>query len=538
MTVPIITFFRVRLAWLLSGILVAAPVMWGARGPQPAISIPLGPLGYQAASTEFMLAGSSMLTVHFVDEQHVLLTYNVKRLLKRLPDCPPEDQDRTIAAVLLELPSGKELARTEWRLHDRGQYLWNLGKGRFMLRVRNTLTTFAPLANLALGRPFAELPVVSTQRRIEAILLSPDADLMIVESREPKSTSDAAAQEADPVQVDFFRVVLPEGRGDEVVLRRAGQIFARGTGRVPADSTGYVAIIDQGRQRWAFDFRSYNGKVKELAPFGSSCRPSPFLVSRSEFIAFGCHESHTPQVVGGFNLRGEEMWEQNFTDNYVAPMFVFAPAGGRFAMSRMILNAPFETEMLTPDLVGGQRVVVYQTDSGKNILRVDCSPIERAGQNFALSPDGMELAVIRNEAIEVYNLPPLTAEEKKAIQLAKASEPEETNAVVKFAQAASAEAEESPHASTPAQTPPDGSNGQGQSGIQDSSKSTGSSSTNTSTSSATNGASSSTAPPDEPSRTGDPGTETRKPPTIYTLPGDRPGSGQSDEKQQPKQPQH
>ena len=485
-----------------------------------------------------MLAGSSMLTVHFVDEQHLLLTYNAKRLLKRLPDCPPEDQDRMIAAVLLELPSGKELARTEWRVHDRGQYLWSLGKGRFMLRVRNTLTTFAPLTNLASGRPFAELPVISTQRRIEAILLSPDADLMIVESREPKATSDATEREAEPVQVDFFRVALPEGRGDEVVLRRAGQIFARGTGRVPANSAGYVAIIDQGRQRWAFDFRSYSGKVKELAPFGSSCRPSPFLVSRSEFIVFGCHDSHTPQVVGGFNLRGEEMWEQNFMENYVAPMFVFAPAGGRFAMSRLILHAPFDTEMLTPDLVGGQPVVVYQTDSGKNILRVDCSPVERAGQNFALSPDGMELAVIRNEAVELYNLPPLTAEEKKAVQLAKSSEPEETNAAVRFAQAASAEADE-PAASTPAQTPPEGNNGQGQRQVQnsaDSSTSTGTSSTNPSN--AANGAPSSAARQDEPSPTPGSGEGTRKPPTIYTLPGDKPGSDQPDEKQQPKQPEH
>ena len=44
----------------------------------------------------------------------------------------------------------------------------------------------------------------------------------------------------------------------------------------------------------------------------------------------------------------------------------------------------------------GQSVVVYQTESGKQLLHVDCSPIARAGQNFALSPDGMSLAVIRD----------------------------------------------------------------------------------------------------------------------------------------------
>src|SRR5215469_4887546 len=163
MIVPMTTLARLRLGCMLV-IVLLAPASWGAgRGPQPAVSIPLEPLGYEPLTTQFMLAGSSMLTVHFVDEQHLLLTYNSKRLLKRLPDCPPEDQDRVIEALLLELPTGKVLARTEWRVHDREQYLWNLGKGRFLLRVRGTLATFAPMATLESGQPFALHPVIVTR---------------------------------------------------------------------------------------------------------------------------------------------------------------------------------------------------------------------------------------------------------------------------------------------------------------------------------------------------------------------------------------
>jgi len=490
-----------------------------------------------------------MLTVHFVDEQHLLLTYNTKRLLKRLAECPPEDEDRIIDALLLELPSGKVLGRTEWRVHDRGQYLWNLGHGRFMLRTRNNLSTFTPLANLAAGHPFIERPVISTRRKIQVILLSPDADLMIIESREPKPPvtilPGPTDEENDPVQVDFFRVEAPQNSGDQVVLQRAGQIFARGTGRIPANASGYIAIIDQGRQHWAFDFRSFSGKVKELSPFESSCRPSPILVSRSEFVAFGCHTTHTQQVIGGFNMRGEEMWEQNLSDTYVAPMFVFAPAAGRFAMSRLISRDPFmrEEASLTPQLVGPQTVVVYQTDSGKQILRVDCSPIERAGQNFALSADGLNLAVIRNEVLEIYSLPPLTAEEKKAVQLAKASEPEATDAIVHFAQAASAEAESSTERpDRPEPVSPQPANASGASAISAGNNSAGQNESSQSPS-ATSTDSSSSVPaaseekPPEPSapqpsatgtadrsaenQTGDQ-TEPRKPPTIYTLPGDKP----------------
>lgn len=387
-----------------------------------------------------------MLTIHFVDEKHLLLTYNSRRLLRRLPECLPEDQDRSIDALLLELPSGKVVGRTEWRAHDRGQYLWSLGHGRFMLRTRNTLTTFAPMANLASGHPFEERPLVLSKQPIEAVLLSPAADFLVLETKAKDAentislTASAAENAPDPVEVNFFRVSMPDSPGDVVMLRPAGQISAAGPGRLPADSRGFIAILDQGQQHWAFDFRLYTGKVKELSPFDSTCRPTPILVSRSEFIAFGCHQGHTPQVIGGFNMRGEEMWEQTFYESYLSPNFTFAPEGGRFAMSRLISRTSYDVADIAsaPDTVGPQSVTVYQTDSGKQILHIDCSPIERAGQNFALSSDGMNLAVIRNETLEVYNLPPLTTEEQKAVQLAQASVPEENDGAVQFGSAAGA----------------------------------------------------------------------------------------------------
>src|SRR5580698_2742630 len=112
--------------------------VWGSLAasavspPSPAASlrIPLGPLGYQPVAQDFLLQGDSALTVHFVDTDHLLITFAVRRLMKREPDPLPGDEDRTIAAVLVELPSGNVLARTEWRGPDRLQYLLGLGHGR------------------------------------------------------------------------------------------------------------------------------------------------------------------------------------------------------------------------------------------------------------------------------------------------------------------------------------------------------------------------------------------------------------------------
>ncbi len=428
---------------ILAFFLLASIPLLAARNPDPAIRIPLEPIGFPPLSAQFLLAGSSMYTLHYVDDKHLLLTYSIRRLLKRLPNEPPEDQDRYVEAVLLELPSGHVLARTQWRLHDHGQYLWSLGRGRFLLRIRDTLTTFAPVTNLPNGEPFRERPFLTTEGRIGAIILSPDTDLLIIETI-PRPQPDPVAlpsafnstppspQQADPtpVQINLFRLYNLAGATDQVGLRYSGVSYSRAVGRIPATAEGYLAIIDQGRQHWAFDFNSYAGKTSELSPFDSSCRPVPIFVSRSEFVAFGCHGNNTFQVIGGFNMRGEQMWQQTVLDSYFAPTFVFAPSSGRFALSRIISHA--DSEMLIPELIGGQSVVVYQTDSGKQILRVETLPVQRAGQNFSLSPDGMDLAIVHGDSIEVHHLPPLTTKEQEAVKQAQAAAPPTNDAPIHF----------------------------------------------------------------------------------------------------------
>jgi hypothetical protein len=430
---------RIALGWLL--LLVTLPAF--ARGPESPLRIPLENFGFQPLSPEFLLNGSSMITLHYVDDKHLLLTFTARRLIPRLPNEPEDDQDRVVDAVLLELPTGRLLARTSWHLHDHSQYLWSLGHGHFLLRVRDTLTTFAPLANLSTGDPFAQQPfLVSPDRRFAVLIVSPDADLLIVETvkrtppaAKPKTplfgpTPAAPAPqltERDPVQINFYRIHSGDDGGPVQVVF-AGVMRSVKTGDVPVTTAGYLAVVEQSRQHWAFDFHSYAGKTDELSPFDSTCSPAPIFVSHSEFIAFGCRGAQTMQQIGGFNMRGEEMWEQGLFGNFIAPSLAYAPSGGRFALSRILLrNSVVPDQPISIDEVSAQAVVVYQTGTGKQLLRADCSPVERAGQNFALSPDGLGLAVVHADAIEIYRLPPLTDKDEAAVKLAQTSAPAESN---------------------------------------------------------------------------------------------------------------
>lgn len=522
----------VRLALFI--FLIASPLF--AREPAPSIRIPLESLGFQAQLPQFLLAGSSMLTLDYVDNQHLLLTFGVHRLMERIATDPPDDEDRMVEAVLLEVPSGHVLTRTDWRFHDNGQYLWNLGHGRFLLRTRNTFTTFAPLTNLTSGQPFHQRPFLKGTRRIGAVLLSPEADLLIIESVEqtppvpppatplfgpaPKPTPPPLGKSGDPtpVTLSFYRLSIPAANGDEVIATVAGLARSVKFGTLAAMGAGHLAVIDQGQQHWAFDFHLYHGDVKELAPFDSTCRPTPQFVSSSEFISFGCHGGNTPLVIGGFNLRGEEMWEQNLFSEFVAPSFAFAPSSGRFALGRVLGGVSADVSFpVTADAFTGQTVTVYQTESGKQILHVNCSPVARAGQNFALSPDGMNLAVIRENAIQIYALPPLSMKDRADVKEARSLIPQPDVLSVDFAV---------PSPSPVAMT----QNAAASSNAPEKAASTAAETNSPATSSTP-----APAPPaqavSQPSPSSAPAGDTapeqpRKPPTLYTLPSD-PGDRES-----------
>jgi hypothetical protein len=371
------------------------------------------------------------------------------------------------------------------------------------------------------------------------MLLAPESDLLIVETVErtspaprpvtplfgptpkPAPTPLGRPDDTAPVALSFYRLSMSE-KGDEVGAKLAGVAHSAHFGEIAAMGVGHIAVVDEGRQQWGFDFRPFNGEVKQLAPFASSCSPTPRFVSSSEFVAFGCHGGSSPMVLAGFNMLGEEMWEQNLSGDYVGTFLSFAPESGRFALGRVLGDKATSDLLTAPSAVTGQSVVVYQTETGKQLLHIDCSPVSRAGQNFALSPDGMNLAVIREEAIEVYGLPPLSTKDLADVREARELVPQASLLPIDFAGPSPTPAATSPAPSEPASA-------------KDASAAGSASPEAPKVASVPAAAPTPVAPqpppqPPQPQPAASGATagddtpeQPRKPPTLYTLPGDKGG---------------
>jgi hypothetical protein len=461
---------------LVSALLAPPPLV--AKGPTPDQTISLESLGFQTISPRYLLSGGTMMTLDYVDDTHLLVTFGVPRLMRRLADCPPEDQDRVVDAVLLELPSGRELARTEWRFHDISQYLWPLGHGFFLLREHNTLTTFAPLAQLPSGDAFRQRPFLHFDKNlnIDAIYVSADRDLLTIQTsksvpkpelqlasvpvgsappvsvpplslgpaqptrpltllrRDPAQPVAAAEDPESPVIPDnpihnsFIRLISPTEPNGSLVAQHAGFLDTRKHVVIPLTAEGFLRTRDRSDAGVTLDFATFTGKITDLGGFDTSCPPSPTFLTHSEFVAFGCRGSDDHLTLAGFNIRGDLLWEMRFSDPQAYPSFVAANSAGRFAFSRTLTTATLvDAQSPFPDQLSSQEVRVLQTYNGRQLLRVATSPIQRSGQNFALSPDGLSLAVIHDPidprlkevqhkpAIEIYKLPPLTDKEQHEV---------------------------------------------------------------------------------------------------------------------------
>lgn len=431
---------RARTACILAAALcVGQPFARAAdRKPSPPeFSFTFEALNVPNLSQNFLGAGASMMTLHFVDSNHLLLTYSLRELVPRLVGDSPEDDDRLVGAELVELPGGKILGRTRWHMHDHGRYLWSLGDGRFLVREGSDLFTFAPIANLAANNPFARAALPHRAGVLDAVIVSPDGKLLTLETHKPEtkklvgidintlSNGDLAPRPL--ITYDFYRVSGTGGPQSPLTFKRAGDVAAPEILRLPLDADGYLVASDAKRGRWKIEFESFTGSKPTLVGMvDSNCRPGLQLVSPTQYLAFTCRSASSDNVtVAAYDFAKNDIWEEPMGDFSVnGPTFAFAPASGRFAISRRLDTPAPGVTLNDSGSLSTQEVRVYSTQTGDLLLKSFCVPVFRTSENFDLSPDGMRLGVIRNNNIEIYRLPELTKTDRDDLaELAKLTPP-------------------------------------------------------------------------------------------------------------------
>jgi hypothetical protein len=374
---------------------------------QPAaLTIPVEPLGFFAPGAIYQGQRESLVSLDFLDEDHLLFTFHAPGLIRR-EDNPAADNEREIRAIVLALPTGAVDAEALWTLHDRGRYLWMLNDGHFLLRDQNALQ---------LGDPSLELrPSLQFQGPLLWLEMNPAQDLVATDSREPagsKPQSDTAhgtATDSAWITSDEVKLYAQPDIVLRIVRRPTGQVMlvsrTRTTVHLPINSEGFVETLRGKVHEWELNLSYFKGGNRVIGRLDSMCAPSVEFVSNPEVLITTCNPDNSRWMVA-MSTDGKRLWNVAKPPTQIWPRLIMAPNGTRLARETLLVNHEVNTfSPLSFDDVNGQLVEVYDAISGKVDLTAPASPILDGGGNVAISPSARRVAILDAGAIQVYELP-------------------------------------------------------------------------------------------------------------------------------------
>lgn len=375
-------------------------------GSAPSARIPVAPLGYVAPSTSYLRLRFSFNSLDFIDDDHLLFTFQKNVLLQRIPGDPPDDNDQLIHAVVLDIKSGEALRQTDWRMHDRQRYLWALRDGQFLVRVRNDL--------YFTDRTLVLIPYLKFDTEVQAVEVSPSRKLLLIEVKKLLPAAEGGGAAAPSLLGDSNA----RRTRTEMLMVRPGETKALAGAETL--NPGYVPLLENGLletdegkkpKHWMVVEDLFDKTTKDVGEVESGCAPELVTLSDDVVLAQDCptHGSEGTDA-SALSMAGSILWRQKWDPRYIWPNFKFAENGSRFAYESLAMDRDVgKLDYFGEEDVTSQPVGVFDTGTGKLVLVKDASPILSAGQNFALSADGRRFAILRKGAIEVYDLPPVEA---------------------------------------------------------------------------------------------------------------------------------
>jgi hypothetical protein len=372
----------------------------------PAFSIPVEPLGFYSPGAFYMGLRESLVSLDFLDENHLLFTFRAPGLIHRVNTS--DDQERQIRAEVLTLPQGTVETEALWTLHDRERYLWMLNDGHFLLRDGDTLKEGNAKLEL---RPLLQFP-----GPLLWLEMDPGQQYLVTDSIEPANVEPQKGQVQSPasaeatVSTDISGTSGPRDVVLRILERASGRVMlvsrVRTTVHLPINSEGYIETLRGNGRDWLLNLNYFTGGSRVLGKLDSACQPPIELVSHDEALVNTCTQQVGRRLVA-LSLEGRRLWDAVSPPTQIWPLLVMAPNGSRLARETLTIDHPIDdfAHPLDAGSIKGQLIEVYDSIGGELVLRAPANPILDGGGNIAISPSGKRVAVLNDGAIQVYELP-------------------------------------------------------------------------------------------------------------------------------------
>lgn len=375
----------------------------------PVVVVAGRPLGFTSPSSIYLGRRHSLVSLDFIDEQHLLFSFREPGLLERSPAGDDQGLERRIRAVVLSLPEGKVETQSSWTIPDRTRYLWMLGDGHFLLKNRD---------GLALGDAALKLqPLLTFPSQLQSFVLDPEQKIIMASIDEAPESSKPAGETAVSRAAQSTTGVKPQGSAgldnltvriiDRQSLQTIHTLHSRAAIDAPINDEGYVDAAPGKKYQWSVSFHSFGGGSRLLQKLESGCPPAMGFVSDQALVVTSCTPDAMLRIAAIASLDGHTIWEFTAPPEVVWPLLVPSLNGTRFARVSMVLKPgvnPKDRPRFA-DAVQGQIVRVFDLGNDSPIFEAPITPALDGGGNVSFSPSGERMALINGDSVEVFNLP-------------------------------------------------------------------------------------------------------------------------------------
>jgi hypothetical protein len=373
----------------------------------PAFTIPVAPLGFTVPAPFSFGLQSSLASLDFLSDDHLLFTFRVPGLIRRESGDIKRSDEREIQAVVVDVKTGRVEAEALWTVHDHARYLWMLKDGHFLLRDRDGLEQGD---NSLVLKPILQFP-----GPVAWLEMDPQQLYMVTNSREPATVVAKPGQVDSPptaaatIAVDGQSAAAPADTVVRILERSTGKVMlvsrVRFTVHLPINAEGYLEALRSNGPMWVLNLNYFTGGSRIVGRIDSICSPVFDFVSQSEFLVKACASGGNRLVA--FTIDGRRLWEDDMASSEIWPITVTSPDGSRLARETLEVSHPVNpSSALDLEDVKGQWVRIINVADGNVALEATASPPLDAGGNVAISPNGRRVAILIGGAIQVFDLPP------------------------------------------------------------------------------------------------------------------------------------
>jgi hypothetical protein len=332
----------------------------------------------------------------YLDDAHLLFTFNPHLLVPRTGSEGKLSRLRMIRAMLIDVQTKNVVKTVDWKVPDDRQYLWTIDAGHILVHTGNELRIYGPslkseqrilLAGpLAFVRisPSASYFAIGTfrERHSEAV----HREIEDAEAREPEEDVEVKILDAN---LKTLATVVRSSRVPAPVLSNYGEI----------------RILQASRNHWSIVENSWDAQKRNVGIVRSTCRPDVTTFPPNLLFVTGCDQQMGGKWYRVLRPNGKPVlkgWSPtaHLERRIVAPVPDFFSLGIAEAYKSLTPGAPFRSSDIKSERIG-----VYRSANGERTFEISvASPIPTV-QTFSLSPDGSQLAVLKEGQIDLYKMP-------------------------------------------------------------------------------------------------------------------------------------